>query len=51
MGFIKLFIADKESFGWLHEASSIFVTNVFKQRCRWVKYKEVEFDRVEGMVI
>lgn len=46
-----LFIADEEDYNWLHEASSVFVNNTFKNRCRWAAISNLKFDRVVGLLI
>lgn len=50
-GFQLLFIADEEDYNWLHDASSVFVSKAFKNRCRWVVISQLKFNRVVGLWI
>lgn len=46
-----LFIADEEDYNWLHEASSVFISKVFKNRCRWVANHRVKYSKAVGLLI
>lgn len=47
--FQLLFIADEEDYNWLHDASSVFVSEAFKNRCRWVTTSQLKFNKVVGL--
>lgn len=46
-----LFIADEKDYNWLHEASSVFVNDTFKNRCRWVSQSKVKYISIEGLLV